>query len=246
VAHLEIQHLSKTFRERGRETVALSDISLSAEAGAFVTLIGPSGSGKSTLFNLITGLVRPDSGEIRLDGVSIAGQTGKVGYMPQKDLLLPWRSVLDNAILGPEIAGKPRDAARARARDLLPTFGLESFADAYPAALSGGMRQRAALLRTFLAERDTLLLDEPFGALDALTRRDLQNWLLGVWLRFKPTILFVTHDVGEAVLLGSRAVVFSARPGRVKLELPIDLPYPRDESAPEYLALRARLLESLA
>ncbi|HVO42942.1 MAG TPA: ABC transporter ATP-binding protein [Aggregatilineales bacterium] len=246
MSHLELRGISKTFRDRAGITPAVRDISFAVESGQFVTLIGPSGSGKSTLFNLITGLVRPDSGDILLNGTSITGRTGCVGYMPQKDLLLPWRTVLDNVVIAPEIAHRPRDSSRARARELLPTFGLEAFADTYPAALSGGMRQRAALLRTFLAERDVMLLDEPFGALDALTRRDLQTWLLGVWSQFKPTILFVTHDVGEAVLLGTRAIVFSARPGQIKLEVPIDLPYPRDETSAAFLRLRTRLLEALS
>jgi ABC-type nitrate/sulfonate/bicarbonate transport system ATPase subunit len=153
--------------------------------------------------------------------------------------------VLDNVILAPEIAGKPRAAARSRARDLLPTFGLESFETAYPATLSGGMRQRAALLRTFLAERNVLLLDEPFGALDALTRRDLQQWLLSVWQQFKPTILFITHDVGEAVLLGDRVLVFSPRPGTIEHDIAIDLPRPRDDTSEAFIHVQAKLLRAL-
>jgi ABC-type nitrate/sulfonate/bicarbonate transport system ATPase subunit len=147
--------------------------------------------------------------------------------MPQRDLLLPWRSVLDNAIIPLEIRGTPRDAARQRARDLLPLFGLEDFADEYPSTLSGGMRQRAALLRTILTDRDVLLLDEPFGALDALTRRELQGWLLGVWHEFGQTVVFITHDVEEALYLGDRVVVLSERPGTVTQTLTVDLPRPR-------------------
>lgn len=241
---LELRHVSKTFYDNGA-TPAVEDLSFGAEPGEFVTLIGPSGSGKSTIFNLITGLLKPDKGEILLDGEIINGQTGLVGYMPQRDLLLPWRTVLDNVILGPEIAGKPLEAARTRAWQLLPMFGLESFAGSYPAALSGGMRQRAALLRTFLHARDVILLDEPFGALDALTRRDLQRWLLNVWAEFKPTILFITHDVQEAVLLGDRVLVFSPRPGRIQRELTIDLPRPRDDSDERFIRLQALLLKSL-
>ncbi|MCC7450090.1 MAG: ABC transporter ATP-binding protein [Anaerolineae bacterium] len=241
---LELDRVSKTFYDTGT-TPAIAELSFTAQPGEFITLIGPSGSGKSTIFNLITGLLKPDAGEIRLDGRVINGQTGLVGYMPQRDLLLPWRSVLDNVILGPEIAGKSLDVARTRARQLLPMFGLEAFANAYPAALSGGMRQRAALLRTFLCERDVLLLDEPFGALDALTRRDLQRWLLGVWAEFKPTILFITHDVQEAVMLGDQVLVFSPRPGRIQRELVIDLPRPRIESDDRFIRLQATLLQSL-
>jgi ABC-type nitrate/sulfonate/bicarbonate transport system ATPase subunit len=242
---LELQHISKTFRENGPVTLALDDVSFVARSGEFVTLIGPSGSGKSTICNLVTGLIHPDQGHILLDDAPINGQTGLVGYMPQRDLLLPWRSVLDNVILGPEIAHKSREAARQHARELLPLFGLEAFAGSYPAALSGGMRQRAALLRTFLLERDVVLLDEPFGALDALTRRELQRWLLGVWARFKTTILFITHDVHEAVMLADRVVVLTPRPGRVKLELPITLPRPRDDGGEAFLHQEAALLRAL-
>ncbi len=242
---LQLHNISKTFYD-GREPVhALDKLTLAAHKGEFVVLIGPSGSGKSTIFNLITGLLRPDAGDIRLDGRSIVGQTGLVGYMPQRDLLLPWRTVLDNVILGPELAHRPRKEAQARAREMLPRFGLEGFGDAYPAALSGGMRQRAALLRTFLCERDVLLLDEPFGALDALTRRDLQRWLLDVWLEFRPTILFITHDIQEAVYLADRVLVLSPRPGHVMLEVPVRLPRPRRVVDEAFVALEGRLLAAL-
>jgi ABC-type nitrate/sulfonate/bicarbonate transport system ATPase subunit len=225
---LEVRGVSKTFRDGGRPVVALDDVSFTAYPGEFITIIGPSGSGKSTLFNLITGLAQPDSGEIVAECGLVKKRAGRVGYMPQRDLLLPWRTVLNNVILGPEIDGRSKRDARREARDLLPLFGLDGFENAYPDTLSGGMRQRAALLRTFLTGRDVLLLDEPFGALDALTRRELQRWLLGVWARFRKTILFITHDVEEAVFLADRALVFSARPGRIVTELRIDLPRPRD------------------
>jgi ABC-type nitrate/sulfonate/bicarbonate transport system ATPase subunit len=226
---LEVRRVNKTFRDGGRPVVALEDVSFAAYPGEFITIIGPSGSGKSTLFNLITGLTQPDSGEIVIECESgLKHRAGRVGYMPQRDLLLPWRSVLNNVILGPEIDGRSRRDARKKARDLLPLFGLDGFENVYPDTLSGGMRQRAALLRTFLTGRDVLLLDEPFGALDALTRRELQRWLLGVWARFRKTILFITHDVEEAVFLADRVLVFSARPGRIVKELHIDLPRPRD------------------
>ena len=245
---LEVRNLSKTFYENGRVVKALDGVSFAARPGEFITIIGPSGCGKSTLFNLITGLIRPDSGDILLDGMSIAGRTGLVGYMPQRDLLLPWRNVLDNVILGPELAGRPRAEARRKALELFPLFGLEGFERAYPAELSGGMRQRAALLRTFLCERDVLLLDEPFGALDALTRRRLQSWLLGVWRRFRQTILFVTHDVREAVFLADRVIVMSARPGRVRQVFEVSIPRPRDKRAmlaESAVKLQAALIEAL-
>src|SRR5579859_1883642 len=243
---LTLHRISKTFDENGIRTLALEDVSFAVQPGEFVTMIGPSGSGKSTVFNLITGLLHPDHGEIALNGDVINGRTGLVGYMPQRDLLLPWRTVIDNVTLGPEIAHKPRKAALARAQEMLPVFGLEAFARAYPSTLSGGMRQRAALLRTFLAERDVMLLDEPFGALDALTRRELQGWLLDVWARFKPTILFITHDVREAILLGDRVLVFTSRPGRVRREMAIELPRPRDETSPAFVQAEAELLRELA
>ncbi len=242
---LELCDISKAFHENSHALLAVDNLSFTASPGEFVCLIGPSGCGKSTVFNLITGLLTPDRGEIMLDGQVINGRTGLVGYMPQKDLLLPWRTVLDNVILGPEIAHKPLDRAREHARQLLPLFGLEAFADGYPATLSGGMRQRAALLRTFLSERDVMLLDEPFGALDALTRRDMQRWLLGVWERFKPMILFITHDVREAAILADRVLIFTPRPGRIKHELSIDLPRPRDEADPAFIRLQTTLIQSL-
>jgi ABC-type nitrate/sulfonate/bicarbonate transport system ATPase subunit len=150
-----------------------------------------------------------------------------VGYMPQRDLLLPWRSVLDNVVLAQDVREVSREESYLRAQELLPLFGLEGFEQAYPSALSGGMRQRAALLRTLLTDRDILLLDEPFGALDALTRRELQDWLLDVWRHFSQTVVFVTHDVEEALYLGDRVIVLSARPGRVVHELMVELPRPR-------------------
>lgn len=227
---------------------ALAEISFSAKAGNFITLIGPSGCGKSTLFNIIVGLTEPDTGEICLNGTPLPQRTGMFGYMPQRDLLLPWRSVLNNVILGPELAGDDLKAARQEAASLLPLFGLEGFGQAYPATLSGGMRQRAALLRTFLTHREVMLFDEPFGALDALTRRDLQTWLLDIWQRFNKTILFITHDVEEALFLSDRVLVMSPRPGRVALDLTVDLPRPRQMTIlvePHFIELKARLLATL-
>ncbi|MBN2303261.1 MAG: ABC transporter ATP-binding protein [Anaerolineae bacterium] len=245
---LEVRRVSKTFRDGGHTVAALEDVSLTAYPGEFITIIGPSGSGKSTLFNLITGLAEPDSGEILVECGITRRRAGRVGYMPQRDLLLPWRTVLDNVILGPEIDGHSKREARRHAREMLPLFGLDGFADVFPDTLSGGMRQRAALLRTFLTGRDVLLLDEPFGALDALTRRELQRWLLGVWQRFQKTILFITHDVEEAVFLADRVLVFSARPGRIVRDLPIDLPRPRDtitRLSDDRRRLEVALLEAL-
>ncbi len=221
------QGVSKNYREGRRTLQALRHVSLAAGDGEFVSIIGPSGCGKSTLFSVIAGVQRPDEGRIFIDGQDAPGGTGLVGYMPQKDLLLPWRTVLDNAILGLDVAGVPKAQAREEARSHLADFGLSGFEDSYPDALSGGMRQRAALLRTILCHKDILLLDEPFGALDALTRSAMHEWLLELWDRLGKTVLLVTHDVEEAVLLSDRVYVMTERPGRIKAELRIRLPRPR-------------------
>lgn len=242
---LELVAVEKTFHERGQVVTALSDLSFSVQPGEFVTLLGPSGSGKSTAFNLITGLIQPDHGEIRLNGERINGQAGRVGYMPQRDLLLPWRTILQNAVLGAEVAGINRAQSLQRAAELLPTFGLAGFGDAYPATLSGGMRQRAAFLRTVLTGPKVLLLDEPFGALDAFTRAELQQWLLRMWTQLGCTILFITHDVHEAVLLSDRVLIFSPRPGHVRMTFSIPLPRPRHDADPAFIALQAQILAQL-
>ena len=224
---IELNHVSKTFVGKGRAVPALRDVSLKVMPGEFVTIIGASGSGKSTLFNLCVGLLGPDEGTIAMDGREPQSRLGMLGYMPQRDLLLPWRSVLDNVLVPQDIKGVPRKESRKTALEMFPRFGLESFEHDYPSSLSGGMRQRAALLRTWLTGCDTLLLDEPFGALDALTRRELQDWLLRVWQESGRTVLFITHDVEEAVYLADRVVVLSVRPGTVKRELVVELPRPR-------------------
>lgn len=230
------------------DVAALTGVDLVAGEGEFVSLVGPSGCGKSTLFNCVAGLVRPSEGRILIDGREPERLLGMVGYMPQRDLLMPWRTVLDNTTLGLEMAGVRRREARRRAREALPRFGLEGFEDRWPASLSGGMRQRAALLRTFLAGREVMLLDEPFGALDALTRSGMQAWLLEVWEADRATILFVTHDVEEAVLLSDRVYVMSGRPGRMEMCVDIDLPRPRTLDAtttPRFTQLKARILAPL-
>jgi ABC-type nitrate/sulfonate/bicarbonate transport system ATPase subunit len=245
---IEFIHISKTFSGVDRDVPALEDVSFKVMPGEFVTIIGASGSGKSTMFNLVVGLLEPDAGTILIDGHKPESRGGMVGYMPQRDLLLPWRSVLDNAIIPLELQGAPKRESRQKALEMLPHFGLETFENEYPSALSGGMRQRAALLRTWLMGRSTLLLDEPFGALDALTRKELQKWLLGVWQEFGRTVMFITHDVEEAVYLADRVIVLSARPGRIKCELKIDLPRPRHHSMiaePAFGRLGRELLNEL-
>jgi ABC-type nitrate/sulfonate/bicarbonate transport system ATPase subunit len=244
---LELRAVTKTFGE----TTALAGLEASIAPGEFVTLVGPSGCGKSTLFNIVAGLEAPDPGGIlRFEGNSChaADLLGRVSFMPQSDLLLPWRNVVDNAILALEVEGVKRPEARAKARKMLPEFGLAGFEKQYPHQLSGGMRQRVALMRTFLFERDLMLLDEPFGALDALTRAMMQRWLLEVWQKYRRTILFITHDVDEAIFLGDRVLVMTARPGSVKLEQVIDLPRPRRPeivTSPEFVRLKRTLLDAI-
>ena len=245
---IEFRHISKTFFGVHHTVPALEDVSFKVMPGEFVTIIGASGSGKSTLFNLCVGLQEPDEGEILVDGERPQNRAGLVGYMPQRDLLLPWRSVLDNVLIPFEVKGIPKRESRQKALEMFSHFGLEAFEHEYPSALSGGMRQRVALLRTWLMGRSTLLLDEPFGALDALTRKELQDWLLRVWQEFERTIMFITHDVEEAVYLADRVIVLSARPGKIKLETRIDLPRPRRQrmiAEPEFGRLVRGLLAEL-
>ncbi|MBO1753354.1 ABC transporter ATP-binding protein [Actinotalea sp. BY-33] len=246
---LVIDQVHRSFPNPEGGTVdALVDANLSVRPGEFISLIGPSGCGKSTLFNLIAGLDAPSSGRIVIDGVDRAGQQGLVGYMLQKDLLLPWRTVVENVVLGLEISGVRKKAAQAIARPLLTTYGLAGFENRYPHQLSGGMKQRVALLRTILFNRDIILLDEPFGALDAQTREQMQEWLLDLWDDFHKTVLFVTHDIDEAIYLSDRVFVMSARPGRIIAEFEVPLSRPRKPSvvtSPEFVALKADARELL-
>src|SRR3984885_6994583 len=242
---LEVRAVSKTFRRNGHAVIALDAASMEVARGAFVSIIGPSGCGKSTLFNVIAGLARPTSGEVLADGASIIGKPGYVGYMLQKGLLLPWRTILENIILGMEVRGVPKNEAIARAMPLIERYGLSGFEQHYPHELSGGMRQRASLLRTMLYDRDIVLLDEPFGALDAQTRLIMQRWLLDVWSDLKKTILFVTHDIDEAIYLSDEIHVFSARPGRIKSHIKVDLSRPRNQdvvTSTSFTELKRQLL----
>ncbi|MCO5314839.1 MAG: ABC transporter ATP-binding protein [Solirubrobacterales bacterium] len=247
---LTIEGLSKIYRGTGgaENVTALKDVAIEIGDGEFVSIVGPSGCGKSTLFNIIAGLIRPSSGTVLLDGRQRDDLLGSVGYMPQRDCLMPWRSVLENTTLGLELTGVKRKEARQQALAEFARFGLAGFEDQWPAKLSGGMKQRAALLRTFLAGRDLMLLDEPFGALDALTRANMQQWLLDVWSQNRKTILFVTHDVEEAIFLSDRVYVMSGRPGRVSLCVDVKIERPRRPEismSPEFLLLKQKLLRPL-
>jgi len=232
---VELSAVTKSFGTRR----VLDGIDLDVRPGEFVSVIGPSGCGKSTVFGIIAGLDAPDTG-------SVSAPT--CAHMPQKDLLFPWRSVLDNTILGLDVQRVPRKQARARAAELFPRFGLAGFENARPHQLSGGMRQRAALLRTVVQDRPVLLLDEPFGALDSLTRTEMQTWLQDVWQQYRWTVLMITHDVREAVFLSDRVIVLSARPATVRRDVAVDLPRPRELAlltSPEFAAIERELIDVL-
>jgi ABC-type nitrate/sulfonate/bicarbonate transport system ATPase subunit len=227
---------------------ALDGVDLEVPAGQFVAVVGPSGCGKSTLLRVLAGLTVPTEGEATVGAVSTVGRPGRAAFQPQHDSLMPWRRVLANASLGAEVAGVPKAEARRRAAELLARFGLSGFERAWPAALSGGMRQRVALARTFGVPRPVLLLDEPLGALDAITRRELQSWLQDVWLADGRTVLLVTHDVDEALVLGDRVLVLSRRPGRIVLDMPVVLGRPRGTrtlTEAEFVAGKRALLDAL-
>ncbi len=238
----------KSYAIDGRRQQVLDGIDLVVSSGQFVSIIGPSGCGKSTLLNILAGLDQADGGTVELNGDSEGPRLGRVGYMQQKDLLLPWRTVLDNAALGLELQGTPRRQARRRASEFIELFGLKGFERQFPFALSGGMRQRAAFLRTMLLDQDVVLLDEPFGALDSLTRVQMQEWLLDLWSALGKTIILITHDVDEAVLLSDRVHVLTARPAGTTMVLDVDLPRPRDfkqVTGRDFVELKARLLAPL-
>jgi ABC-type nitrate/sulfonate/bicarbonate transport system ATPase subunit len=237
-------------RQAGRLDV-LDDVSFDVRPLEVVGVVGPSGCGKSTLLELIAGLQEPSGGELAINGCETARERlAQCALMPQRDLLLPWRSALDNAALALELGGAPRAAARARVIPLFERFGLAGFEQAPPYELSGGMRQRVAFLRTLLAGKPVLLLDEPFGSLDSITRADMQEWLRSALLEAQHTVLLVTHDAEEALFLCDRVLVLSARPGHVRAEFEVDIPL-RDTrretvTSPEFSALKELVLEALA
>jgi ABC-type nitrate/sulfonate/bicarbonate transport system ATPase subunit len=225
---------------------AVSGVNLRLRSDEILAVVGPSGCGKSTLLELVAGLQEPDEGTVRVLGATRAeDRRTACAYMPQRDLLLPWRDALSNAALALECQGISRAEARRRAHPLFERFGLREFERSRPAALSGGMRQRVAFLRTLLPGRPVLLLDEPFGALDAITRTDLQEWLAGTLAVEPRTVLLVTHDVEEAAFLADRIVVLSPRPGRPVAEFEVDLPRPRSLTDPTLARLKADAMQAL-
>lgn len=247
-AKLDLDQIGMTFKTPAGAFQALAPVTLSITQGRFVSLIGPSGCGKSTIFNIVAGLLQPTSGRVFIDGSDATGTIGRVGYMLQKDLLLPWRTVLDNVILGMEIQGVPLREARERALPLLRRYGLAGFEHLYPNALSGGMRQRAALLRTLLFDSDVMLLDEPFGALDAQTKLHMQEWLLQLWSDFGKTVVFVTHDVEEAIYLSDEMYVMGTRPGRLIETIPVPIARPRQRRVSltrEFIDIKERCMQLL-
>jgi NitT/TauT family transport system ATP-binding protein len=247
--HLELQNVTKVFARRGRRPLtAVSEISLSVAAGEFLCLIGPSGCGKSTLLSLVAGLAEPTSGSIRFGGEPVAGTDPQRGMLFQSPALFPWLTVYDNVMFGPRAQGRRGEEVSATARELLQSVGLGKFGDAYPKELSGGMRHRAAFARALINQPTLLLLDEPFAALDAITRASMQQLLLDIWSQFRSSVVFVTHDVSEATLLGDRVILMSPGPGRIYsvLDNPVDRQARRDVDSPEMSALRRKLRGELA
>ena len=233
---VSVERVSRTYAGRRGPVPALAQLTLHAAPQEIVAVVGPSGCGKSTLLELVCGLQAPDAGRVRSDPAV---------FMPQRDLLLPWASALDNAALPLRVQGSDRGRAREQALPRFAQFGLAGFEAAMPAELSGGMRQRVAFLRTLLAGKPVLALDEPFASLDALTRQEMQSWLAGTLVHEPRTVLLVTHDVEEAVVLADRVAVLSPRPGRVVAEIAVDLPRPRSRTDAAVTALRERALGAL-
>jgi len=225
---IHLSGVSKVYRTRGQEFLAISEATFDVEAGELVSLVGPSGCGKTTLLKILAGLHPQDSGEVRIGTATQPFDPSRdIGMVFQQPLLLKWRRVIDNVLLPAEILGLPMAASRDRARDLIAMVGLEGSEDKYPYELSGGMQQRAAIARALIHDPKLILMDEPFGALDALTREKMNLELLQIWSRARKTILFVTHGITEAVFLGTRVIVFTAGPARMADNFQVDLPQPR-------------------
>ena len=241
---LEVRGVSKRFGDQQ----VLEDISITLKEGELVCLLGVSGAGKSTLFNIISGLMLPDKGQVLLDGENITGKTGRISYMLQKDLLLPYRTIVDNTALPLLLRGIPKQEARKQASTHFADFGLEGTEHKWPHQLSGGMRQRAALLRTYLFSQNVALLDEPFSALDTLTKTAMHNWYLDVMQRIRLSTLFITHDMDEAILLSDRIYLLTGQPGRIAGEIIIQNPRQQGKDfplSPEFLQYKRQIAEML-
>jgi NitT/TauT family transport system ATP-binding protein len=237
---LAVSGLGKTFTTRGKPLVVLDDINLEIRAGEFFVIVGQSGCGKTTFLRIVQGLDRATKGEIKLDGRPLVGPGPDRGFVFQHDSLFPWRTALRNVTFGPELRGTARSKAEGEARDIIKLVGLEGFENHYPFELSGGMRQRVNLARAFAVNPDILLMDEPFAALDALTRESMQQELVRIVAETGKTVLFITHQIDEAILLADRIAVLSARPGRVAKIIDVDLPKPRTlalKRTPEFNAM---------
>ena len=241
---LKIENVYKEYDTSKGKMVALNGANLDIAENEFICVVGPSGCGKSTLLNIIAGLLEPTSGTVYLDGKPIEGTGMERGVVFQQYALFPWRTVLKNVMFGPEMKKMPKNQAEEIARKYIKAVGLEGFENSYPKELSGGMKQRVAIARAYAANPEVLLMDEPFGALDAQTRVQLQTELLNTWEKEKKTCFFITHDVDEAIILAQRVVIMSARPGRIKKIVNIDISYPRTQetkSDPRFLELKAEI-----
>ncbi|MFL6672552.1 MAG: ABC transporter ATP-binding protein [Massilia sp.] len=241
INQIEIGNVQKVFKTDEREVVALKDINLSIKQGEFVCLLGPSGCGKSTLLNAIAGFSLPSAGSISVGGAPVTAPGPERGMVFQEYALFPWMTVGQNIAFGLEIKGESKDKINARVESLLDTLGLKDFRNRFPKDLSGGMRQRVAIARVLALDSPILLMDEPFGALDALTRRTLQDELLRIWMELKKTIVFVTHSIEESIYLADRIVVMTYRPGTVKCDKQVTLPRPRDPASNEFNQLKREL-----
>ena len=240
---LSLEHISLSYHTMKGETPALCDLTFSVKTGEFVALVGPSGCGKSTILNLISGLLKPEAGTLLSRGRPITEADLHIGYMLQRDHLFEWRTIYSNVLLGLEISRTLTPERKEKVGEMMETYGLKSFSNARPSELSGGMRQRAALIRTLAMEPDLLLLDEPFGALDALTKIELQEELLKIRERFHNTMIMVTHDIEEAVFLADRIVVMSARPGRIKDVIEVELGKYRDRGGSDFAHYKKKIFD---
>lgn len=241
---LKVMGVTKEYNHKN----IVEDIDIYLNQGEFVSVLGPSGCGKSTLFNVIAGLLKPEAGKVIVNGTEVTGKTGVVSYMYQKDLLLPWRNVIDNGILPLEIRGIPKKEARQKVKEMLAVFQLEEDGKKYPIQLSGGMKQRVSLLRTTMFSREIMLLDEPFGGLDAITRLKMQEYLLEILKKIKGSVLFITHDIDEAIFLSDRIYIINGSPAHIVEEIAVPVKHANPElmmTSPELRQLRSNILRQL-